>query len=216
MIDTKAFLCKSYSGDIWECLRVAVMEHWGKQSDPGSLCNLRSLINHTLVDKAAQTFSIADEFVVHAFKVHLLAAICTHVNMPFVLKPVEHESPLEWLSSTAKSVMEKHVMPKESNDPIHALHRSFPYVGFLYMDLRKAIRYEEGAHIIRLWKHWAILFLGTDCNNYSTEAYNLLCNLQVSYPKHIAYLVTHNRTVNMHGMSGRGKPIDQMLEHYNL
>ena len=84
------------------------------------------------------------------------------------------------------------------------------------MDLRKAIRHEEGTHIIRLWKHWAILFLGTNRKNYSAEAYNLLCNLQASYPKHIAYIVTHNRTVNVHGMPGRGKPIDQMLEHYNL
>ena len=142
------------------------MEHWGKQSDPGSLCNLRSLINRTLVDKAAKTFSIADEFVVHAFKVHLLAAICTHLNMSSVSEPVQHESSLEWLSSPAKSVVEQHVMPKESNDPIYALHRSFLYVGFLYTDLREAIRYEEGTHIIRLWKQWAILFLGTNRKNY--------------------------------------------------
>ena len=82
--DIISFLGKSYSGDLhflWECLQVAVMEHWGKQSDPGSLCNLCSLINRTLVDKAAKTFSIEDEFVVHAFKAHLLAAICTHLNM---------------------------------------------------------------------------------------------------------------------------------------
>lgn len=113
--DTISFLCISYSRDfhfLWECLQVAVMEHYGKQSDPGSLCNLRSLINRTLVDKAAKTFSNADESVVHAFKVHLLAAICTHLNMSSVSKPVEHESSLEWLSSTTKSVVEQCVMPK--------------------------------------------------------------------------------------------------------
>ena len=129
------------------------MEHWGKQSDPGSLSNLRCLINHTLVDKSAKTFSVADEFVVHAFKAHLLAAICTHLNVYSPSEPIDHESSLEWLSSLAKSVVENHVMPKEINDPIHALHHSFLYVGFLYTDLRKAIRYEEGAHIIRLWRH---------------------------------------------------------------
>ena len=192
------------------------MEHWGKQSEPGSLSNLRSYINRTLVDKAAKKFSVGDEFLVHAFKAHLLAAICTSLNISSVSDPIQHEKSLEWLSSTAKSVVEKHVMPKESNDPIYGLHCSLLYVGFLYTDLHKAIRYEEGDHIIRLWKHWAILFLGANCKNYSAEAYNLLCNLQATYPKHIAYIVTHNRTVNLHGTPGRGKPIDQMLEHYNL
>ena len=110
------------------------MEHWGKQSDPGLLSNLRCLINRTLVDKSAKTFS-------------------THLNVSSPSEPIDHESSLEWLSSLAKSVVENHVMPKEINDPIHALHHSFLYVGFLYTDLRKAIRYEEGAHIIRLWRH---------------------------------------------------------------
>lgn len=192
------------------------MEHWGKQSDPGSLSNLRCLINRTLVDKSAKTFSVADEFVVHAFKAHLLAAICTHLNVSSPSEPIDHESSLEWLSSLAKSVVENHVMPKEINDPINALHRSFLYVGFLYTDLRKAIRYEEGDHIIRLWRHWAILFLGTNRKNDSAEAYNLLCNLKSTHPNHIAHIVTHNRTVNIHGKPGRGKPIDQMLEHYKL
>ena len=119
-------LASSCDGTLWKAVRpwfsvqssffdqsqVAVMEHYGKQSDPGSLCNLRSLINRTLVDKAAKTFSNADESVVHAFKVHLLAAICTHLNMSSVSKPVEHESSLEWLSSTTKSVVEQCVMPK--------------------------------------------------------------------------------------------------------
>ena len=49
--------------------------------------------------------------------------------------------------------------------------------GLLVYGPEKAIRYEEGAHIIRLWKHWAILFLGTNRKKYSAEAYNLLCNL---------------------------------------
>ena len=42
------------------------------------------------------------------------------------------------------------------------------------------------------------------------EAFNLLANIH-AFPKHIAYIVTHNCTVNMHGREGHGKPIDQML-----
>lgn len=107
-------------------------------------------------------------------------------------------------------------MPTESDDPVYALHRSLLYTGFLYVDLRKAIRCEEGEQIIRLWKHWAILFLGTNRKNYSNEALNLLCNIKATFPKHIAYIATHNRTVNTTGKPGCGKPMDQMLEHYNL
>ena len=86
----------------------------------------------------------------------------------------------------------------------------------MYIDLRNAIRSEEGQHIIRLWKHWSVLFLGLNKSNYSKEAMNLLANINASYPKWLTYIVTHNRTVNTHGKAGHGKPIDQMLEHYNL
>ena len=92
----------------------------------------------------------------------------------------------------------------------------FYTVHFCTWDLRKAIRDEEGDHIIRQWRHWLVLFLGTSRKNYATEALNLLCILAATFPRHIAYLVTNNRTVNMIGANHHGKPLDQMLEHYNL
>ena len=58
-----------------------------------------------------------------------------------------------------------------------------------------------------------VLFVGMNCKNYATEALNLLTNLAA---KHTVYIATHNRTVNTQGKYGHGKPIDQMLEHYNL
>ena len=58
--------------------------------------------------------------------------------------------------------------------------------------------------------------MGTKCHNYATEALNLVANLKADFPKHIAYIATHNRTVNISGKPGHGKPIDQMVEHYNL
>ena len=76
------------------------------------------------------------------------------------------------------------------------------YTSFLYLDLRQSIRFEEGEHIIRMWRLWLPYFLGTDRKNYSCEAANLMCNLKASFPKHIAYLVTHNRTVNTDGRPG--------------
>ena len=56
----------------------------------------------------------------------------------------------------------------------------------------------------------------TGKKNYSTEAAHLICNVLADYPKHIAYIVIHNRTVNTDSKPGNGKPIDQLLEHYNL
>ena len=44
----------------------------------------------------------------------------------------------------------------------------------------------------------------------------MMANLCADYPRHIAYIITHNRTVNIEGKTGRGKPLDQMMEHYNL
>ena len=90
------------------------------------------------------------------------------------------------------------------------------HAAFLYHDLRQAIRFEDGEHIVRHWKYWLPYFLGTGRKNYSCEAANLLCNLQADFPQHIAYIVMNNRTVNTTGIYGHGKPIDQMVEHYNL
>jgi hypothetical protein len=36
------------------------------------------------------------------------------------------------------------------------------------------------------------------------------------FPKYIAFIATYNGTVNTENKPGRGKPIDQMMEHYNL
>ena len=106
-------------------------------------------------------------------------------------------------------------MPTDATNPTNSLHKTFLYCGFMYIDLRKAIRDNEGEDIIRHWQHWLILFLGTNRKNYATEALNLLCNLTATFPRHITYIVTHNHTVNT-GKPHHSKPLDQMLEHYNL
>jgi len=170
------------------------------------------------VDQAGKVFNVADEFITHSFKAHLIAAICTHLGVSAPTDEVPHTCSQEWLERTAKGIVERAIMPMSDSvdDPVYSLHQSFLYSGFLYVDLRNAIRNEEGPHIIRLWKHWAVLFLAMNKKNYAKEAFNLPANIHASFPKHIAYIVTHNRTINMHGREGHGKPIDQMLEHYNL
>ena len=63
---------------------------------------------------------------------------------------------------------------------------------------------------------WLPRFHATRCKNYATEAANLVVNLTARFPKHISYIAIHNRTVNMDGKPGHGKPLDQVMEHYNL
>ena len=87
--------------------------------------------------------------------------------------------------------------------------KAFVHVGYSYVE---AIRWEYGPHIIRHWKWWLPRFLATGCSNYASEAVNLIA---ADYTKHIAYIATHNKTVNTKGKPGHGKPVDQMIEHYN-
>ena len=68
-------MCIPYSGDfhfLWECLRSVFIMFWGSPAHIGSLCNLREYIQRTGVDKAVKVFNRGDEFLVHAFKSHLL------------------------------------------------------------------------------------------------------------------------------------------------
>lgn len=59
--------------------------YWGYEAQPGS----RAYIDHTLVYKAGKSFRVGDEFVVHPFRVHLIAAAFTDlkVNSPTELVP---------------------------------------------------------------------------------------------------------------------------------
>lgn len=195
-----------------------VDKYWGQPSLVGSLCHLQEYINRLTVDRKAKTFSIADEFVLNTFRAHLLAAICDQLHLQSLSDPVSHDPTLEWLQKTATSIVDNTLTPplRSSQDPVYRLHRSFVATAFLYSDLRPAIQFENGPHIMRLWKMWLLRFLGTGKKNYSTEAAHLICNVLADYPKHIAYIVVHNRTVNTDGKLGHGKPVDQLLEHYNL
>ncbi len=201
---------------VWECLKVLLSSFWGSASTPGSLYHLLEIVRRQRVDQKAKVFSVADEFAIHCFKAHLQASICHQLQITSPTDDIPHENSLAWLQATAERILKKTIMPSESQDSVYSLHRSFLYTGFLYQDLRASIRFEQGANIVRHWKLWLPMFLGKKCYNYAREALNMLANLKANYPSHIAHIVTQNRTVNMDGRPGHGKPIDQMVEHYNL
>ena len=182
----------------------------------GSLSNLREVIQRTRVDKSLKVFNVGDEFLVHAFKSHLLASMLSKLKLEKTSDPLDHPISLSWLKTTAAELVAELLMPKPSDDPVHHLHKSFLHKAFLYVDLREAIRWENGPQIILHWKLWLPRFLATGRTNYASEAVHLIANLSANFPLHIAYLSIHNRTVNLSGKEGRGKPVDQLIEHYNL
>ena len=189
---------------------------WGTPSETGSLCNARELICRKLVTKAVKVFNVGDEFLLHTFKAHLIASICSFLGITSPSEYIEHTPNQEWLEEKAKLLVQCTIHPTHSKDPAYARHRAFLHLGFLYVDLRRVIRWEDGLSITRHWKLWLPRFIGCGYKNYATEAVNMIAHLEADFPRHIAYIATHNRTVNTTGKPGRGKPLDQLMEHYVL
>ena len=171
---------------LWECAKVLLLAFWEKVTLPGLLSNLRAYVNRTLVDKKGKTFNVIDEFMQQAYAAHLLTAICEELQLESPHDDIPHEESHAWLQAT---IVKKRIMPSESTDPVNALHRCFLYAGFMYIDLRNAIRDGEGEQIVRNWRHWLILFLGTNRKNYANEAVIHLSNLAATYPRHISQYI---------------------------
>ena len=173
---------------------------------------MREYIGRKQVDKEAKVFYVADEFLMHTFKSHLLARVCSLLDITSPSSDINHRV----ATTKAKDLVHQCLQPHQSDDPIYHLHRSFLQAAFQYIDLRYAIRWEDGPQVIRHWKLWLLRFLGTGRKNYSVEVVELLSNIHANFPRHIAYTAVHNRTVNLDGKPGHGKPLDLMMEHYNL
>ena len=152
----------------------------------------------------------------HTFQAHLITAIMDHFSTTDPSDTISHPSSVDWLQQQAQILVHKLLSPSSSSDPIQQMHKSFLHVAYSYVDLRHAIRWENGPQIIRHWKWWLPRFLATGCTNYASEAIHLIANLATIFPKHIAYIAVHNRTVSVQGKPGTGKPVDQLIEHYNL
>ena len=148
-------------------------------------------------------FSVADEFLVHVFKAHLSVSVCTLLKLQSTSDAISHEATERWLRKTAETLLADTITPVQASDPVYTFHRSLLHLGFLYYDLRDAIRWEDGPQIIQHWVLWLPRFLAAGKKNYAYEAVNLIANLKADFPKHIAYLAIHNRTVNIEGKAGR-------------
>ena len=135
---------------LWECLKVIFMIFWEPHVNHGSLSCMRDRISHKQVDKSVKVFSIGDEFLVHTFKAHLAARICTIFKLKAVSDDIPHEHSLQWLQTPAETLLLQMLMPASLSDPVYTMHRSFLHTTFLYIDLRNSIRFENGPHTVRL------------------------------------------------------------------
>ena len=186
---------------------------WGTPSQVGSLCNMRESVRWMLVDKTVKVFNIGDKFIIHVFKAHLKASICQVLNINSPTDNIPHLCTQQWLCDTADMIVKYAVMPMKSTDPVYSFHWTVIHLSYnyLYIDLREAIHRENGPQIIRHWKFWLPRFIATGMKNYAMDSICLLANLIADYPRHISYIITHNRMVNVEGKPGRGKPVDQMI-----
>ena len=196
--------------------RVLYSMFWGAPNRAGSMCHLREVIQRNQVDKGVKIFNVGDEFLVHVFKAHFTAGILTILDAQSSTDNIQHEPTKEWLYTKAEEIVTKCIVRSTSSDSTYSFHRLFLHHAYLYIDLREAIRWENGPVVVEHYKWWIPFFLATGCKNYACEAVHHISNLTATYPKHIAFIATHNRTVNISRRPGHGKPLDQLIEHYNL
>ena len=208
---------------LWECLRVIFLSHWGSVDDKGSLCQMKHLLNRSQVDKDAKRFQQCDEFLQDVLDATLVCALTRFMGLSSPIDEIEvtEGMHLAFMEDVAQRFVSSFVaVPRNVDDSEtdHAFNRqrSFVHAAILYRDLRNAIRYEDGPTIVSLWRWWLVYFVATGRHRYSREAANLQANIKANYSEQMAYIVTHNRTVNVSGKTGKGKAIDMSIEHHNL
>ena len=70
------------------------------------------------------------------------------------------------IQATAECLVSELLTTNTVRDPVLQLHLDFLHHAYLYVDLREAIRYENGPHIVCHWKLWLPRFLATGSKKY--------------------------------------------------
>ena len=119
-LDTCSTHCHAllyYLGDfhfLWECLKVIFQIFWGSPSQKGSLQSER---DHTACSGQQSSKSIvADEFMVHVFKAHLSASVCTLLKLPSTSEVIHHQATERRLRETAETLLADTIMPVQASD----------------------------------------------------------------------------------------------------
>ena len=94
---------------------------------------MREQISRKQIDKRVKVFSVGDEFLVHTFKAHLVARICTILKLTSISSHIERDISSEWLYNTAERLVTWTLMPDSSSDPVYAFHRTFLHIAFFML-----------------------------------------------------------------------------------
>ncbi len=146
-----------HAGDfhfLWECLRVVFAIFWGSPSTVGSLSNVREYIQRLRVDKSVKVFNTGDEFLLHTFKAHLTASICSVLKVSSCTDSIQHERTYLWLLN---HWYPNYWCPQYNATQFYTLAEHLCILGSCTWI---CIRSENGPHIIRHWKWWLARFLG--------------------------------------------------------
>ena len=85
----------------------------------GTLSNFREILDRKQVDKKVKVFSTCDEFLLHAFKSHMIAAICQVLGVDNPNADIPHTPSYQWLEETAKSIVQATInVPEPSKDTV--------------------------------------------------------------------------------------------------
>ena len=102
-----------------------------------------------------QRLSIADEFVIHALKAHLLAAVYTMLNISSGDQEIAHEVSAQWLQQAMSQAVDC------------TLILSFSYA---FMHAAFIMTYSSDTRVSTIGSTGYHTFLGSEHKNYSCEA----------------------------------------------
>lgn len=126
---------------------------------------LHHVISHGLVDQVGKSFNIADEFMIHVFKAHVIA--CSH----------------EWLKLTAKEIVENHTTISFTQCTIYIIPPAHKVC------VQDSIR----THY-QTMETLGHIFLARNRRNYANKALNLLANINATLPNNVK-LHTSSHTI---------------------
>lgn len=106
-------------------------------------------------------------------------------------------------------------LSSKDNDHVRAYAKEVLSLGFLFKEFVNAAREGDGERIIRCWRYSLPFFKCFNRTNYSVEAFNLLFKHEYALMERMKQELVWERTINVHGKSGRNIPMELYMEHIN-
>ncbi len=113
-----------------------------------------------------QAFSIADEFVLHVFKAHIVANICEKVKIETPLQCIQREATPEWLEEIAETMLSSHHRTQMTQFLLYTDCSCMQALGFSYYINTCELLFlmKNGGNIVHYWKYTGFLFFSLATN----------------------------------------------------